>query len=244
MFATGNRMNNVLQYRRAVESKLTGILQEWDREVDAFASESKAKLNTVDWKAVDKHRFTALSKLLAQRGLIIREENATITSEPLVKNGSLWTESQLQELVLTWRRLPPWPDTSRGLQLLNQRFSTVTLSNTYRELMESMVAHSNIPFQHVYTADMWNSFKPNPKVYLGAAEKMGVKPEECALVAAHLNDLRGAKACGFYAIYVERPLEEKNPELREENIPDLRIGEEEGGFVAVAERLGIQGNVN
>ena len=87
---------------------------------------------------------------------------------------------------------------------------------------------------------MFQSFKPNPKVYLGAAEKMGVKPEECGLVAAHLSDLKGAKAYGFYTIYVDRPLEEKNPELREENIPHMWIKEDEDGFVTLAERLGMQ----
>ena len=71
---------------------------------------------------------------------------------------------------------------------------------------------------------------------------MGVKPEECGLVAAHLNDLKGAKACGFYAIYLERPLEEKNPELKDGGIPDVWIKEDEGGMVAVAERLGVQGD--
>ncbi|KIW89180.1 uncharacterized protein Z519_10032 [Cladophialophora bantiana CBS 173.52] len=86
---------------------------------------------------------------------------------------------------------------------------------------------------------MFQSFKPNPKVYLGAAEKLGVRPEECGLVAARLSDLKGAQACGFYVIYIDRPLEEKNPELREENIPDMRIKEDENGFVALAERLGI-----
>ena len=137
-------------------------------------------------------------------------------------------------------RLPPWPDTCRGLDLLNRKFSTVTLSNTYNDLLESLVGHSSIPFTHVYSADMFQSFKPNPKVYLGAAEKMGVKPSECALVAAHLSDLKGAKACGFYVIYVDRPLEEKTPELREESIPDLLIKQGEDGFVALAGRLGIQ----
>ena len=87
---------------------------------------------------------------------------------------------------------------------------------------------------------MFQSFKPNPKVYLGVVEKTGVKHEECGLVAAHLNDIKGAKACGFYTIYVERPLEEKNPELREENIPDMWIKEDEDGLITVAERLGIQ----
>jgi len=88
---------------------------------------------------------------------------------------------------------------------------------------------------------MFHSYKPDPKVYLGAAEKMGVKPEECALVAAHLGDLKGAKECGFYAVYVEREGEEKSPELRGKGIPDLVVGEGEGGFVELAGRLGIKG---
>ncbi len=83
-------------------------------------------------------------------------------------------------------------------------------------------------------------FELTPKVYLEAAEKMGVKPEERWLVAAHLYDLKAAKACGFYAIYIDRPLEEKHPELREENIPDVWIKEDEDGLVTVAEHLGIQ----
>ena len=86
---------------------------------------------------------------------------------------------------------------------------------------------------------MFQSFKPNPKIYLGAAKKMGVEPEECRLVAAHLSDLKGAKACGCYTIYVDRPLGEKNPGLREKNLPDMWITEDEDGFVTLAERLGM-----
>lgn len=40
---------------------------------------------------------------------------------------------------------------------------------------------------------------------------------------------------------VERPLEERSPELRNENVPDLCIKESEGGLVGLAERLGIRG---
>ncbi|KAI9725102.1 MAG: hypothetical protein M1828_003443 [Chrysothrix sp. TS-e1954] len=212
---------------------------EWNKDIDRFTEDSIAKHNKVDWKTVDNYRLESLHKLLTHRGLIIPHEDAN-ASELRVKEGSLWDESSLKDLSLVWHRLPPWPDTCRGLDLLNNHFSTVTLSNAHNEELESLVTRSTIPFTHIYSADMFQSFKPNPKVYLGAAEKMGVKPEECALVAAHLNDLKGAKACGFYAIYVERPLEEKTPELREENIPDLRIQEDEEGFIALAKRLGIQ----
>ncbi|KAK4939619.1 hypothetical protein LTR10_020119 [Elasticomyces elasticus] len=222
------------------EVRSKAMKMEWNKDVDVFTSESKEKHGNVDWRAVDKYRFKSLHKLLAQLSLIIPDEEAD-ASELAVKEGSLWNESQLKQLGLVWHHLPPWPDTCRGLDMLNKQFSTVTLSNTYNELMTNLVAHSSIPFKHVYTSDMFQSFKPNPKVYLGAAEKMGVKPEECGLVAAHLNDLKGAKACGFYAIYVERPLEEKTPELQEENIPDMVIKEDEDGFITLAERLGIQG---
>jgi len=213
--------------------------EEWNKEGDKFVRGSIAKHGTVDWRVVDKHRVELLPKLLARRGLIILREDAS-TSELQIGEGSLWNESQLKHLGLVWHRLTPWPDTCRGLDLLNRQFFTVALSNSYNDLLEHLVAHSGIPFTRIYSADMFQSFKPNPKVYLGAAEKMGVKPEECGLVAAHLSDLKGAKACGFYRIYVDRPLEEKNPELREENIPDMWIKEDEDGFVTLAERLGIQ----
>lgn len=201
--------------------------------------ESIAKHNNIDWRAVDKHRIEGLPNLLAKRGLVIPLKDSS-TSPLKVGEGSLWNESQLEHLGRVWHRLTPWSDTCRGLDLLNTKFSTVALSNTYNEVLERVVGHSNIPFKHVYTSDMWQSYKPNPKVYLGAAEKQGVNPEECALVAAHLSDLKGAKACGFYTIYVDRPLEEKNPALKEENIPDVWVNQDEAGLVTVAERLGIQ----
>jgi 2-haloacid dehalogenase len=184
---------------------------------------------------VDDNRIGYLKSMLSNRGLVILDDNAT------VQNGSLFEETQLTRLGKVWHRLPPWPDTCHGLDLLNKKYITATLSNTYSSLIHGLVAHGNMPFKHVFSADMFDSYKPDPKVYLGAAEKLGVRPEECALVAAHLGDLKGAKACGFYTIYVERPFEEKNLELRDEQIPDLVVKEDDGGFVALAQRLGIEG---
>jgi 2-haloacid dehalogenase len=215
-------------------------VKEWNKEGSEFVRDSIANNNSVDWRAVDKHRIEVLPKLLAQHGLIILRGNSS-ASGIQVAEGSLWNDSQLKHLGLAWHRLTPWPDSVRGVELINKQFPTVSLSNTYNELLEQVVAYSKVPFKHLYSADMFHSFKPNPKVYLGAAEKMGVKPEECALVAAHLYDLKAAKALGFQAIYVERPLEEKNPELRGENIPDVWIKENENGLVTLAEHLGIHG---
>lgn len=237
--SSGTSLEQSVVYQTAILRNLsTNTKQEWNSENDKFTRNSIEKTGSVDWRAVDKNRIDLLPELLARRGLIVPKPNSDFT-DLKVGEGSLWNESQLQHLGLVWHRLTPWPDTCRGLELLNKKFTTVALSNCYNELLQGLVAHSSIPFTHTYSSDMWESFKPNPKVYLGAAAKLGVKPEECALVAAHLGDLKGAKACGFYAIYVERPLEEKAPELRAENIPDVRVGEGEKGFLALAERFGI-----
>lgn len=134
---------------------------------------------------------------------------------------------------------PPGPTPAAAWICLVSDFF-VTLSNSYNDLLEHLVAHDSIPFTRIYSADLFQSSKPSPKVYLEAAEKMGVKPEACGLVAAHLSDLKGAKACGFHTIYVVRPLEENNLELREENIPDMWIEEGEDGLVTLAKRLGVQ----
>ena len=62
-------------------------------------------------------------------------------------------------------------------------FSTVTLSNGNLTLLNDMCKHGNMKFTHIFSSEMFKSYKPSPKVYLGAAEKLGLKPEECVMVS-------------------------------------------------------------
>jgi 2-haloacid dehalogenase len=213
---------------------LTRDSQDWDKQVEVLVKAGKAA-GHVDWVAIDDYRITILIRKLTDLGLFV--PSPSDPSHP--GSGSLFTLTQLTALAKVWHRLPPWPDTVPGLTLLDQHFITATLSNTYQAMMESLVAHSSLPFQHVFTSELWDSYKPAPKVYLGAVERLGVRPEECALVAAHLGDLKGAKACGLRTFYVEREAEEKEPQLRETGIEELRVSLEDGkgGFVRLAELL-------
>lgn len=191
-----------------------------------------------EWKTVDEHHLESLHEILTEHGLLFPRDDAT--PDMLVHDGSLWDEPQLQELNMVWHRLDPWPDTCKGIQELNRQFYTCTLSNGNLSLLKDMVAHAKMEFTHIYSAEMFQSYKPSPKVYLGAAEKIGLKPEECALVAAHLDDLKAAKSNGFSTIYVERPLEERHHELKDEGVVDIWVKEDEDGFITAAEKLGIQ----
>ena len=224
-FALTNRLHQTYEQWGA-------IAQEWRSSYIAFTA-AIAKDPSIPYKTVDEHHLEALHDLLINHGLILPGNHDT------TPNGSLWNESQLRELNLVWHRLDPWQDTNTGLAALNKLgLATCMLSNGNISLLQDMVAHAEMPFTHVYSAEMFQSYKPSPKVYLGAAEKMGLQPGECFMVAAHLDDLKAAKLNGFSTLYVERPLEEGHPELREEKgIVDIWVTEGENGFVDAARKL-------
>ena len=48
----------------------------------------------------------------------------------------------------------------------------------------------------------------NPLVYQGAMRLLSVKPEQCAMVAAHINDLQAAAQQGMRTINIRRPTED------------------------------------
>ena len=50
-------------------------------------------------------------------------------------------------------------------------------------------------------------FTPDPATYLGVARVFDLRPEQVMLVAAHHDDLEGARGCGLRSAYIERPLE-------------------------------------
>jgi 2-haloacid dehalogenase len=54
---------------------------------------------------------------------------------------------------------------------------------------------------------VFRAYKPDPATYLGVAKVFDLPPERVMLVAAHHDDLAGARACGLHTAYIERPLE-------------------------------------
>lgn len=182
---------------------------------------------TLPWKTVDQHHFDYLIELVSIWGL-----------------EGLWSEEDLRKLSLVWHQLDPWSDSSAGIAKLSERLQTATLSNGNLDLLDDLRDHANLSFTHILSAEMFGSYKPSPDVYLGAVDRLGLKPSECAMVAAHLSDLKAAKACGLQTIYVERLREEDWSEsevekARSEGWVDIWVPMAAGGFVAVAAELGF-----
>ena len=189
----------------------------YDPEKDAF-------------KSVDQHHLESLISLLRQYGL-----------------DGLWDKDEVQRISMIWHFLDPWDDSSEGLKMLNQKFETATLSNGNTSLLKDLADYAKLSYGHLISAEDFQAYKPNPRVYNGAAKKLGFATNECALVAAHLGDLQAAKACGYQTIYIERTQEEawseeKIAKAKQDGWVDIWISVDGGGFKEVARRLGCSTN--
>jgi len=117
------------------------------------------------------------------------------------------SEAQKVQLNRVWHRLDPWPDSARGLAMLRQKFICATLSNGNVSLLVDLARHGGLTWDCVLSGELFRAYKPDAKVYLGAAEMLGVPPAETMMVAAHKLDLLGARKAGLKTAFVERPLE-------------------------------------
>ena len=146
-------------------------------------------------------------------------------------------EAAKRDLNRVWHRLDPWPDTVPGLQRLKSRFMICTLSNGNMGLLADMAKRAGLPWDCILSAEVFRAYKPDPATYLGVARVFDLQPHDVMLVAAHHEDLAGARSCGLGTAYVERPLEfgaarPKDVSARPEN--DLHVRD----LIDLADRLG------
>ncbi|KAI8969679.1 haloacid dehalogenase [Trametes punicea] len=139
---------------------------------------------------------------------------------------SRWDDSARQEMVKFWHKLDGWPDSSKGLYGMKKKAVIGTLSNGNVRLLVNMAKHADLPWDVVFSGELLGSYKPNPKVYLGAIHHLSVPPEKCAMVAAHIHDLRAAASHGMKTVYVRRPTEDAG-------VRELVKSKTEGGEVDV-----------
>jgi 2-haloacid dehalogenase len=147
------------------------------------------------------------------------------------------SEEEIDNLNRAWHRLQPWPDSVSGLTRLKKKFVIAPLSNGNISLMTDMARHAGLPWDCILGAELVRHYKPDPEVYQSAADFLDLKPSQVLMVAAHLNDLRGAKAVGLRTAFVPRPLEfgpNRKPDLE----PDAAVDISAKDFNELARRLG------
>lgn len=188
-----------------------GTVVDWHgsivREMQALHPEVDADAFALAWRAgyVPAMRRVASGEL---GWTLIDDLHRMILDELLPRFGlAHLDEPARRHLNKVWHRLDAWPDTVRGLTRLKSRFTICSLSNGNLGLLADMAKRAGLPWDCILSAEVFRAYKPDPTTYLGVARVFDVPPEATMLVAAHHDDLAGARACGLRTAYIERPLE-------------------------------------
>ena len=209
-------------------SAAKGLSVDWAAFADAWRAGyqpamQRARSGEIPWTHIDGLHRQILESLIPRFGL-----------------GAL-DEAERAALNLVWHRLDPWPDAVAGLHQLKARFVISTLSNGNIALLVDMAKRAGLPWDCVLSAELMKHYKPDPEVYLGAAQLLGVAPGELLMVAAHPSDLRGAARAGLRTAFVRRPFEHGPNPLGApppDALPDDRFDLVADDFVALARALG------
>jgi 2-haloacid dehalogenase len=238
-------MSDAAAGTKALVFDVFGTVVDWHgsvaREVRNLAKEKGLCVNAVKFaKAWRAGYRPAMDRVL--RGEVPFQKidviHRAILEEVLAKfKIATLTEEEKAHVNLVWHRLKPWPDSVRGLKRLKSKFVIGTLSNGNTSLLVNMAKFGGLPWDCVFSSDTFNLFKPDPGMYLGAADRLDLKPSEVMMVAAHKADLRAAAQQGLKTAFVKRPHEHgrnNNPDLASE--PDFTINAE--SFLDLADQLG------
>ncbi len=151
--------------------------------------------------------------------------------------GLALSETETDDLNFAWHRLDPWPDTVAGLDRLKTKFILSPLSNGNVRLLVDMAKRAKLPWDTVLSTEVFKAYKPQPQTYLGAAEMLGLRPDQVMMVAAHNSDLRAAQQLGLKTAFIARPTE-YGPHQKIDFAPDGEWTFVARDFVHLAEMLG------
>ncbi|NTS32687.1 haloacid dehalogenase type II [Phyllobacterium sp. BT25] len=138
---------------------------------------------------------------------VLNRENLEAAFKAVSIEPKLLPSADLDELNLAWHRLDPWPDSISGLTRLKSKFIIGPLSGGNTSLLLDMAKRAGLPWDVVLGSDVVEVYKPAPEAYLRTCEFLGLRPDQVLLVAAHNDDLAGARRCGMRTAFIPRPAE-------------------------------------
>jgi len=132
---------------------------------------------------------------------------STVTREALESAcesmGLILDESQKHGLMAEYLTLATFPDVADAL-MRKVAGRTGILSNGSPDMLDPLVKHSGLKFDAVLSVDEVKVFKPAPRVYQLAVDRLGVPKERIGFVTSNFWDAAGAKSFGFTVYWINR----------------------------------------
>lgn len=112
------------------------------------------------------------------------------------------TRARLMEAYLY---LDPFPDVRPALEAL-PHYELAILSNGSPRMLKAVVESAGMAglFAQVISADEARVYKPSPKVYQLAIQRLGLDSPSVGFISANCFDVAGAGAFGFWTCWVNR----------------------------------------
>ncbi|GAB3664987.1 haloacid dehalogenase type II [Echinicola sediminis] len=123
-------------------------------------------------------------------------------------NNITISEDNAREIIVNaLRGLPAHPEVKGALNQLKQNgYKLVSFTNSSNEGVKKQFESAGLTeyFDERLSVEEVGKFKPFRETYEWAARKMGIKPNEAMLIAAHGWDVAGALWAGWRAAFISR----------------------------------------
>ena len=142
-------------------------------------------------------------------GLTPRDDFAAVTAHALdyalATLGTRIPDAERRDLCDAYLSLAPYPDVPDALAALAPRPRWI-LSNGTLAMLEPLVRHAGLDahLDGVLSVDAAGVFKPSPRVYQLAVDKLRVPASRIAFVSSNCWDAIGAKTFGFTTFWINR----------------------------------------
>src|SRR5512143_797291 len=150
--------------------------------------------------------YTWLQSLM---GPSVREDFEAVTTHALdyalAELGLSLAAGERRELRAAYLTLAPFPDVRETLAALRPRPRWI-LSNGTLAMLEPLVRHHGLgaEIDGILSVEAAGIYKPSPRVYRLAVERLGLPPARIGFVSSNGWDAIGAKASGFTAFWINR----------------------------------------
>ena len=144
--------------------------------------------------AIESGPYLRYREVLARGGdAVCRELGVTASPDELAAFGGS---------VVDW---PPFPDSAAALARLKQRFALAVITNCDDDLFAASNRRLGVDFDFVITAQQCRGYKPDPRNFEIAFERIGRPKDRILHVAQSLfHDHVPAKAMGMTTVWINR----------------------------------------
>jgi 2-haloalkanoic acid dehalogenase type II len=182
---------------------LTALLDSWSLWNSAANSEADGRR----WRA-EYLRLTYGCGAYRPYEMLVREAAA----------ATGLTAAAAERLEAQWDELAPWSGANEALDRLAGRVKLAVVTNCSRTLGWRAAARIKVRWDAVITAEEAGYYKPHPRPYQLALERLRVSPVQCRFVAGSGYDLFGTEAVGLRTYWHNRarvapPLNAPQPEV-------------------------------